>query len=257
LIKDPRKEEFTFSTIYTYPDPDDDPVGGPSVKSLSAKESDEVFETVYSVVRDTGFIKNTKFRQLFICFEFIRPGGQPLYQVNYTHFKGAGSLCASLIVTEQELFEGFESNRVKFYIHGIAVVLQDVCHQYGLNSDSVQALIRKLGRTVAHAPYSQPVSELVITGDELHIHVRLEDEFPDEATFVANSNLIDELNALLRNTGAGSVTGSECGTGYETIFCEGADARAMYTAIRQVVPVLPSGSYLELFRDGVTDKIQL
>ena len=98
---------------------------------------------------------------------------------------------------------------------------------------------------------------LVATNEELHIHIKLNGEYSVGFEFSANLILSKKIDSVLRDAHLGSITGSEAGGGFESLFCEGPDAIAMYTVVRAVIPKWPDHSFAELFSDGTKSRLEL
>ena len=225
---------------------------------------DSIRDLILPTVEKTGFFEKTKFVLLGIDFFVVKPsdpsGIIKTISAGKNQIPWLGDkrfLLASKDFHKDELLPKMNSDFDNFAVQEIACILKKICKKYKLDDKPIEALLlSEPNFGVKNGDFSEDLEVIELNHDEVRIYVKLTDrEFGDPDEFAANTKLMDELDGLLQNQNLGRLSASEMGMGYETMFCAGQNAQAMYTVLAERLKALPNGSYIEIASNGKTDRI--
>lgn len=233
---DPRISQFTFNLASVSPSP------AGRLPSVSNEKIDAVYESLYQTFARTDFLEKSKFRKLHLIFWLV-PDHYVENEITFEHNK-RGVLTVKKNLHQSSAHQEIEQNYVQFMLSHGTSMLEEVCRKLGIDG---------LGKPPIADQIAPPKEE-----DELQLHIKLSDhEMGDMDQFVANTNIMELADQILRNANLGRFDASEIGSGFETMFFVGLDAQQMLNALESVTTKLPYGSYAELVNSQGSKHIDL
>lgn len=210
-----------------------------------------------SVVDETGFFQKTIFQHLSISFT-LDTNSKLEHKISLWSSKADREVSIDRIFLKEEFLPALQGDFVSFALQHIRDMLIVLCKKYDLDAQPINKLSpNKDNSKIRDNQLADAVTEKR-KDNELRIYIRLSnDQFGELDEIDEHAQLVDEIEQLLEERGLGQIDGTELGTGSRDIYCSGDDANAMYECIAERLKPLPTGSYIEVIKDGEIKRIEL